>query len=91
MSFLVRMTSPRCDRQKKPEGTTVTFISISAEEFPGSLACALRVIDRKNGKACSQFTVYTDDFLALQEYVEAHNAGDSEFKVDLGSKAASAL
>src|SRR5882762_10417687 len=42
-----------------------------------------RLADRKDGTTCSQFPVYTDDLPGLQEYVQAHNAGDGEFKVDL--------
>ena len=60
----------------------MTFKSISTQEFPGSLACARAVTDRKNGKTCSQFTDYTDE-PSLQVYVQAHNAGDGEFNVDV--------
>jgi hypothetical protein len=42
------------------------------------------VTDRKNGTTCSQFTVYTDDLPDLHEYIQSHNAGDGEFKVDIG-------
>jgi len=74
-------TSRDSERKYKGE-TTMAVISIST--FPGSLACALTVTDRRDGKTCSQFTVYADDLPGLHEYIQAHNAGDGEFKVDLG-------
>jgi hypothetical protein len=68
--------------ERKYKGRQLAVIFISTQEFSGSLACALTVTDRKDGTTCSQFTVYTDDLPGLQEYVQAHNAGDGEFKVD---------
>jgi hypothetical protein len=62
----------------------MTFTYLSTQEFAGSLACALRVTDRKNGTTCSQFIVYTDDLPGLHEHIQAHNTGTGEFKVDLG-------
>lgn len=72
------------DRPKNHQGeTTMTFITMATEEFPGSLPCALTVRDCRDGTNCFRFTVYTDDLRGLQEYVEAHNAGNGEFKLDL--------
>jgi hypothetical protein len=70
--------------ERKHKGTPMTFIYLSAQEFAGSLACALTVTDRKDGTTCSRFTVYTDDLPGLHEYIQSHNAGDGEFTVDLG-------
>ena len=65
-------------------GSAVNLITVLAEEFPGSSSCALRLIDRKDG-TCSEFMIFTDDLPAFQEYVQAHNAQESEFTVDLQS------
>lgn len=62
----------------------MNLITVLAEEFPGSSACALRVTDRKDG-TCNELVVYTDDLPALQECVKAHNAENGEFTVDLQS------
>jgi hypothetical protein len=62
----------------------VNLITALAEEFLGLSSCALRVIDRKDG-TCSEFTIYTDDLPAFQEYVQAHNAQEGDFTVDLQS------
>ena len=61
----------------------MSFITMATEQFPGSRACALTVRDCRDSANCFRFTVYTDDLPALQEYVEAHNAGNGEFKLDL--------
>jgi hypothetical protein len=65
-------------------GSSVNLITVLAEEFLGLSSCALRVIDRKDG-TCSEFTIYTDDLPAFQEYVQAHNAQEGDFTVDLQS------
>src|SRR5882757_25666 len=65
------------------KGTTMDFITIATEEFPGSRACALTVRSSRGSANCVRFTVYTDDLPGLREYVEAHNAGNGEFKLDL--------
>jgi hypothetical protein len=70
--------------KNRHRGNSVNLITVLAEEFPGSSSCALRVIDRKDG-TCSEFTIYTDDLPAFQEYVQAHNAQEGEFTVDLQS------
>ena len=40
------------------------------------------LIDLKDG-TCSEFMIFTDDLPAFQEYVQAHNAQEGEFTVDL--------
>lgn len=62
----------------------MNLITVLSEEFPGSMSCALRVIDRKDG-TCSEFTIYTDDPPAFREYMQAHNAREGEFTVDVQS------
>jgi hypothetical protein len=74
----------RRGQQKHQRGSPVNLITVLAEEFPGSSSCALRLIDRKDG-TCSEFTIYTDNLPAFQEYVQAHNAQEGEFTVDLQS------
>jgi hypothetical protein len=74
----------RRDQQEHHSGGSVNLITVLAEKFPGSSSCALRVIDRKDG-TCSEFTIYTDDLPAFQEYVQALNAQEAEFTVDLQS------
>jgi hypothetical protein len=65
-------------------GNSVSLITVLAEEFPGSSSCALSLIDLKDG-TCSEFMIFTDDLPAFQEYVQAHNAQEGEFTVDLQS------
>jgi hypothetical protein len=65
-------------------GSAVNLITVLAEEFPGSSSCALSLIDLKDG-TCSEFMIFTDDLTAFQEYVQAHNAQEGEFTVDLQS------
>jgi len=61
----------------------MNFLTIATEQFPGSRACALTVRDCRDNANCFGFTVYTDDLPGLLEYLDAHNARDGEFKLDL--------
>ena len=61
----------------------MSFITIATKAFPGSRPYTLTMRDCRDSANCSGFTVYTDDLPGLQEYVEAHNARDGEFKLDL--------
>ena len=61
----------------------MSFIAIATEKFPGSVACALTMRYCADSENFFRFTVYTDDLPGLQDYIEAHNAGNGDFKLDL--------
>ena len=61
----------------------MSFVIIATQPFPGARPYDLTMRDCRDSANCFGFTVYTDDLPSLQEYVEAHNARDGAFTVDL--------
>jgi hypothetical protein len=81
--FLAERPLPAGPAKVTSEGNTMSFVTIATQAFPGARPYALTMRDCRNSANCFGLTVYTDDLPGLQEYVEAHNARDGEFRVDL--------